>query len=210
MATAVTCIEFNQCIDCIPLGSVPGVNTILVCSRASLGFWYYLESDTLQYNTIIGNELNSIWYTIESRKELTIFNQEQSNTIRRLYDMTLEISFSRMTGDLMDQITQAVMVADLVIIFKDKNGNYWCFGETSGSDVLKFGASTGVARTGQNQESFVFSCSERAPIRLVDPAYVDSLLIACAPSIFPLCAESLDSLCPQSLDDICAAGGTLQ
>ena len=208
MATAITCIEFNECIECIPLGSVPGVNTILVCSRANLGFWYYLESDTLQYNTIIGNELNPNWYTIECKKELTIFAFEQSNLIRRLYNMTLDVVFSRMTGELMDQITQAVMVADLVVIFKDKNGNYWCFGETSGSDVFKYNAGTGVARTGQNQESFQFSCAERAPIRLVDPAYVNALLIQCQP-IFPLCAESLDSLCPQSLDDICAAGGTL-
>ena len=78
MATAITCIEFNECIECIPLGSVPGVNTILVCSRANLGFWYYLESDTLQYNTIIGNELNPNWYTIECKKELTIFASRNS------------------------------------------------------------------------------------------------------------------------------------
>jgi len=210
MASAVTCIEFNQCIECDSSNaSVPGISYIIVTERKNLGFWYYVESDTLQYNTIIGNELNPIWYIIESNREDLNFISNQSNDITRLYNMSLDVSFKGIKPQLQDQLSQMVIVDDLVVIFRDKNGYYWCLGETSGNSVKTFNITTGVSRTGSNNMSIQYTCEERYPIRAVDQAYIDSIVLACGNNVLRLCAESLDTLCPQSLDDLCSQNAQL-
>lgn len=200
----MSCIEFNQAIECQDFGgSVPGIAKIYVVERRLLGFWYYEETDTYQYGRIIGNQLNPFWYEITCDKELTVFNQDQLNPIRRLYDMRLTVSFNGISQYYRDKLEQTALT-DLVVVFRDKNGRFWCMGETSGCQVKKWNFGTGVSRTGQNITSVDFTCAERYPIREINTDVVN----LCAN---PLCGFSLDDLCAsgESLDSLCVKCSTL-
>lgn len=199
----MSCIEFNQAIECQDFGgSVSGVAKIYVVERRLLGFWYYEETDTFQYGRIIGNQLNPFWYEITSEKDFTVFNQDQLNPIRRLYDMKLTVTFNGISQYYRDKLEQTVLT-DLVVVFRDKNGRWWCMGETSGCQVKKWNFGTGVSRTGQNNTTIDFSCAERYPIREINPNVIN----LCNN---PLCGFSLNDLCPgESLDSLCANCGSL-
>lgn len=188
---------YNRSLTPCNTASLSGVTEILVKSRSELGeFWFYEETSMTQAGKIIGNTmLAGSWYRIVASREFTNFNQVQEDSVSRLYNQTLDLRFNKIDIFKRDVIEEMKVVNDLVVIFKDKNQQYWLMGETLGCKLNTWNWSTGNS-TGNNETTLQFTAVERYPIRSVDITLADVQLLA-------ICDLPWASVCALAWNDIC-------
>lgn len=191
-------INYDNICDGITVG---GISTVYVKRRSEIGrFWFYNQTSNLQYGEILGHSgTDNNWYLLVSDVTSITWNQTQSLTPSRNYDMVLKTQFNKMSIYNRDKFEQFVVCKDLVIIFQDNNGNWWLMGETNGCKV-NFTAQTDTLTSGNNLFELTFICKERYPIRSVSQDYITEYI-----EIEPLnlCEVDISELCLTDISELC-------
>jgi hypothetical protein len=189
--------DFISCLE----PSIAGVTEIYMKSRSELGeYWFYNETNVKQYGEVIGiSSSTGVWYKIVARRDSINFQQTQANEIIRRYNQSIDLTFNKINYIKRDLIEQLVVSDDIVVIFKDRNGIYWLMGETEGTNVNTWNFGTG-SKSGLNETSLQMTCSERFPIREIDPSFINSI----TPTLLAICDLDWTEICANNWTDLCA------
>ena len=155
----------NNCTEARTGG---GIQAIFYIQRNRLGqFWYYTQTHNLQYAEIIGNSNLSLGKTVfiplKFSDDTANFTQAVNKDISRVYEMSLTVNINSMSQLNRDKIEQLDVAETVVVIFCDMNNRYWLMGETDGCFVNSSSKTETIG--GRNDNTIVFTCTERYPIR---------------------------------------------
>jgi hypothetical protein len=177
------CLISSAITSCIEY-SVGGISKLYITNSDYISQYNYSNID-LYFNIVSSFSPNTTTYTALTAVTFFQFNTNpdvtefEENLIQSTggdyYEKKLSTSFIKMDANKREVLSQLLQSKNLIIMFKDNNGNWWVFGEpTKGARITEYKAATSTS-DGDNSYNVVFTLSSCDKLKNVRTAYLPTI-----------------------------------